>query len=96
MRIETDARAYHRIWEELFANLDYVGNQLTRFYQVEVEGNLAFSSFTADAIVEAEGERTVMPVFYTLVWRRTADGWRIIHEHGSNLITEDSPVGQMK
>ena len=41
-----------------------------------------------------QGERTVMPVFYTLVWRRTPDGWRIIHEHGSNLITEDSPVGQ--
>jgi hypothetical protein len=38
MRIETDAKAYSRIWEELFANLDYVGNKLTRFYQIEVEG----------------------------------------------------------
>ena len=94
MRIETNAQAYGRIWEELFTNLDYVGNKLTRFYQVEVEGDLALSSFTADAIIESEGERTVMPVFYTLVWRRTPDGWRIIHEHGSNLITEDSPVGQ--
>ena len=96
MRIETDARAYSQIWSELFANLDYVDNKLTRFYQVEVEGDLAFSSFTADAIVESEGERTVMPVFYTLVWCKTADGWRIIHEHGSNLITEDSPVSQTK
>ena len=96
MRIETNAKAYSRIWEELFANLDFVGNKLTRFYQVEVEGDLALSSFTADAIVESEGERTVMPVFYTLGWQKTADGWRIIHEHGSNLITEDSPVSRTK
>lgn len=96
MRIETDARAYSQIWEELFANLDYVGNKLTRFYQVEVKENLAFSSFTADTIVESEGKRTVMPVFYTLGWRKTPDGWRIIHEHGSNLITEESPVGQKR
>ena len=69
MRIETDARAYSRIWEELFANLDYVDNKLTRFYQVEVEGDLALSSFTADAIVESDGKRTIIPVFYTLGWR---------------------------
>ena len=72
MRIETDARAYSRIWEELFANLDYVDNKLTRFYQVEVEGDLALSSFTADAIVESDGKRTIIPVFYTLGWRRKA------------------------
>ena len=94
MRIATDTKAYSQIWQELFANLDYVDNKLTHFYQVEVEGDLAISSFTADAIVESEGERTIMPVFYTLGWRKTADGWRIIHEHGSNLITEDSPVGK--
>lgn len=93
MRIETDAEAYSRIWQELFANLDYVDNKLTRFYQVEVEGDLGFSSFTADAIVESNGERNIIPVFYTLGWRKTEDGWRIIHEHGSTLITEDSPVG---
>lgn len=96
MRIATDAEAYSQIWQELFANLDYVDNKLTRFYQVEVEGDLAFSSFTADAIVESNGERNVIPVFYTLGWRKTADGWRIIHEHGSTLITEDSPVGSKK
>lgn len=89
MRIETDAKAYSHIWEKLFANLDYVSNKLTQFYQIEVEKDLAFSSFTADAIFELKGQRTVMPVFYTLVWRKTADGWRIIHEHGSNLIIKD-------
>ena len=59
MRIETDARAYSRIWDKLFANLDYLENKLTSFYQVEVEGDLAVSSFTADAIVESKGERTM-------------------------------------
>ncbi len=93
-RIETDARSYGRIVEELYANLDYVNNKLTRFYQVEVEKDLAFATFTADAVVESQRERTVFPVFYTLVWQRFEDGWRIIHEHGSNLTTEDSPVGQ--
>lgn len=95
-RIETDARSYGRIVEELYANLDYVNNKLTRFYQIEVEKDLAFATFTADAIIKSQGQRSVFPVFYTLVWRRSEDGWRIIHEHGSNLTTEDSPVGQPK
>ena len=92
-RIETDARSYGRIVEELYANLDRVNNKLTHFYQVEVEGNLAFATFTADAIVESQGKKSVFPVFYTLVWQRTKDDWRIIHEHGSNLTIKDSPVG---
>ena len=96
MRIATDAEAYSQIWQELFADLDYVDNKLTRFYQVEVKGDLAFSSFTADAIVESEGERNIIPVFYTLGWRKTEDSWRIIHKHGSTLIIEDSPVGSKK
>lgn len=95
-RIETDARSYGGIVEELYANLDYVDNKLTRFYQIEVEKDLAFATFTADAIVESQRKRSVLPVFYTLVWQQSEDGWRIIHEHGSNLTTEDSPVGQTK
>ena len=93
-RIETSAEAYGAVVEELYANLDYVDNKLTRFYQVEVEENLAFASFTADAIVESQGKRSVFPVFYTLVWQRTKDDWRIIHEHGSDLIAEDTSVGK--
>ena len=93
-RIETNAEDYGDIVEELYANLDYVDNKLTRFYQVEVEENLAFTTFTADAIVESQGERSVFPVFYTLVWQRTKDDWRIIHEHGSDLIVKDTSVGK--
>ena len=93
MRIETDARAYAGIWEELFAQTEYVANEWTRLYQVRVEGNLALVAFTADAIVDpGNGERQRFPVFYTLVWERSPDGWVMIHEHGSNLITEPSPV----
>lgn len=31
---------------------------------------------------------------YTLVWRQTPEDWKIIYEHGSNLITGNSPIGQ--
>ena len=93
-QIETDARSYGRIVEELYANLDRVNNKLTRFYQIEVEKDLAFATFTADAIVESQGKRSTFPVFYTLVWQRSEDGWRIIHEHGSDLITKDTSVGK--
>ena len=92
-RIETNAQAYGRLVEELYANIDYVDNKLTRFYQIEVESNLAFASFTADAIVISDGNKSIIPVFYTLVWQQTENGWRIIHEHGSDLIAKDSSVG---
>lgn len=94
MRIETNARRYGRIWEEAFANLDYVDNEVTRWYQVEVDGSLGFTSFTADALVRpsADAEMFRMPVFYSIVWRKDDDGqWRMIHEHGS-ILTRSSAV----
>ena len=94
MRIETNARRYGRIWEQAFANVDYVDNEVTRWYQIEVDGDLGFVSFTADALVRpvAEAEIIRMPVFYSLVWRKDADGvWRMIHEHGS-ILTPNSAV----
>ena len=93
MRIETDARVYAKIWEELFARMASIRNEWITLHQVVVDGDLALVSFTADAVVEAkDGQARRFPVFYTLAWRRTPTGWLMIHEHGSNLITESSPV----
>ena len=93
MRIETDARTYAAIWQTLFARTAFLKNEWVALHQVVVDGDLALVSFTADAIVQPkEGDVLRFPVFYTLAWRRSSDGWLMIHEHGSNLITEGSPV----
>lgn len=93
MRIETDARAYARIWQELFAQTAYLRNEWVELHHVIVDGDLALISFTADALVDpGDGELRRFPVLYSLGWRRTPETWLMIHEHGSNLITEESPV----
>ena len=93
MRIETDARAYAAIWQALFARTAFLKNEWVSLHQVVVDGDLALVSFTADAIVRPkQGDERRFPVFYTLAWRRSPDGWLMIHEHGSNLIADSSPV----
>ncbi len=93
MRISQDVEEYAKIWEEAFKATDFIDNELTEMLQVEVQGDLAFSSFTADAIVAPKGseQKVRMPVFYSIGWKKTKNGWKIIHEHGS-VLTKDSAV----
>jgi ketosteroid isomerase-like protein len=61
-------------------------NQLTRIHQIAIEGDIALTVFSFDStFIFPDGKKDVIPTLATLVWKRTPDGWKIIHEHGSAL-----------
>lgn len=96
MRVVKDATTYGAIWEKLFAVNKSVTNELTEFHQVLITGDLAITSFTADAIVTTSNSETFrIPILYSLGWRKISGHWKIVHEHGSSLKKDgfESPVG---
>lgn len=59
--------------------------QRLRFGDLEVRPLGRDHALTTGRYILADGEtgRTAATGLFTLVWRRTADGWRIIHDHSS-------------
>lgn len=86
MRIATSAEDYGKIWNGIVPKLQFLNNKLTNFHQIVIEGDLAFAVFSFDStFIYPDGKKDVVPTLATLVWKRTAEGWKIIHEHGSAL-----------
>lgn len=86
MRIASSAADYGEIWDNIFPTLQFLDNKLTQVYQIEIEGNLALTAFSFDStFIFSNGNKDVVPTLATLAWKRTPDGWKIIHEHGSAL-----------
>ncbi len=59
--------------------------------QVSVYGDVAVASVHADVDLELGGEQIITQRQLTLVFVRTEDGWKIVHEHNSPL-EEQSPL----
>lgn len=86
MRIANSAADYGEIWDSIFPTLQFLDNKLTQVYQIELEGDLALTVFSFDStFIFPDGKKDVVPTLATLAWKRTLDGWKIIHEHGSAL-----------
>lgn len=86
MRIATSAEDYGKIWDGIFPKLRYLDNKVRNVHQVVIEDNLAVAVLSFDStFIFSNGKKDVVPTLVTLVWRRTADGWKIIQEHGSAL-----------
>jgi ketosteroid isomerase-like protein len=79
------ADAYNRIWPEIFENIEYFRNLQVENLEVEINGDLALTTFDAPGHGRLRGK----PKFssyknFTLLWQQTPDGWRIFHEHISD------------
>ncbi|MBE9168410.1 nuclear transport factor 2 family protein [Pleurocapsales cyanobacterium LEGE 06147] len=86
MRIVNSAADYGEIWDNIFPTLQFLDNKLTQVYQIEIKGDLALTVFSFDStFIFPDGKKDVVPTLATLAWKRTPDGWKIIHEHGSAL-----------
>lgn len=93
-RIATSAKEYGTIWDSLLPNLAYVDNHITREPEIFVNGNLAVSTFVWETtFVSSNGKEQRVPTIGTLVWQKTAQGWRIIHEHGTALSDRSGGAG---
>jgi ketosteroid isomerase-like protein len=55
---------------------------------IDVDGDLAWSTRTSQIHVELDGEPVIVDSAETMVLRRGADGWKIVHIHWSSRARE--------
>lgn len=85
-RIANSAEDYGNIWDSLLPNLSYVDNRITSEPEVYLDGDLAVSTMVWETtFIFNDRRENKVPTIGTLVWQRTSQGWRIVHEHGTAL-----------
>ncbi|MGK2285606.1 nuclear transport factor 2 family protein [Pedomonas sp. V897] len=87
-RVNLTAAQYAAIWDEVVPQLKRLTNVMVGTPRTVISGDLAAMSVQfITSYVTAEGEEGQAHTMSSLVWRRSAAGWRIIREHGSGLAT---------
>lgn len=89
-RVNQDVAQYAAIWDEVIPRMRRLTNVMVGQPSTLVSSDLAVMSVQfVTSFVTAEGEEGRADTLSSLVWRRSADGWRIIREHGSALPSQE-------
>ena len=76
---------YVAVWPAAFAGIRTFSPGPVLHLDVKEQGDWALTSFDmAGNVVLENGQQLEVYKHFTLVWTRTADGWRILHEHISD------------
>jgi ketosteroid isomerase-like protein len=86
-------------WEAVATRLDWVGRQFSEGTRSREEigctvtDKLAYLAQTERILYRIPGhaEETILELRATLVFRREADGWRIVHRHADPLMHTQAP-----
>jgi ketosteroid isomerase-like protein len=71
-------------WRQIFENTPQIRFMLTDL-SVEVRGELAWVTLYENLNSSLEGQSVAATILTTNIFRRGADGWRMIHHHGSSV-----------
>jgi ketosteroid isomerase-like protein len=71
-------------WREIFENTPQIRFLLTDL-TVEVRGDFAWVTLYENLNSSLEGQNVAATILTTNIFRRGADGWRMIHHHGSSV-----------
>ena len=92
-RAVRSAAEYGAIWEPLFDANRSVHHRIVDGPSVAYGADLAASNLTfAARITRGDGSAVGIRTFTLLVWRCTADGWKIVREHNSTVVLPDGDV----
>jgi ketosteroid isomerase-like protein len=72
-------------WQTIFANTEEMRFTLTDV-TVNVGEDLAWVTCTENILSEVNGRVTVTTILATNLFERAADGWRLVHHHGSHVL----------
>jgi ketosteroid isomerase-like protein len=72
-------------WETIFANTEEMRFTLSEV-NVNVSGPLAWVTCTENILSEVGGRVTVTSILATNLFEHDADGWRLVHHHGSHVL----------
>ena len=71
-------------WRQIFENTPQIRFMLTDL-SVEVRGELAWVTLYENLNSSLEGQNVAATILTTNIFRKGADGWRMIHHHGSSV-----------
>ena len=72
-------------WQTIFANTEEMRFTLTDV-TVNAGEELAWVTCTENILSEVNGRVTVTAILATNLFERGADGWRLVHHHGSHVL----------
>lgn len=81
-------------WQRIFENTPQIRFMLTDV-AIEVRGDLAWVTLYENLNSSLEGQNVAATILTTNIFRRAADGWRMIHHHGSSVaqqVQEQTPT----
>jgi ketosteroid isomerase-like protein len=86
-RIAKSAAEYKAVWEPGFSTLKSARHRIVYGPHVLVSEKIASSTLQFEAdITNADGKVTKIRTFTSLVWKKTAGGWKIVREHNSTVV----------
>jgi ketosteroid isomerase-like protein len=91
-RVATTPAQYGAIWEPHFHRMRYAHHAVDDGPHVIAGQDLAGSNLTFVARIATPDAVTDIRTATSLVWRRTAAGWRIVREHNSTTVL---PAGEL-
>jgi ketosteroid isomerase-like protein len=71
-------------WRRIFENTPRISFSLTEL-SFEVHGELAWVTLYENLVSSVEGQSVGAMILTTNIFRKGADGWRMIHHHGSSV-----------
>ena len=78
-------------WRRIFENTPMIRFMLTDV-SVEVRGAIAWVTLYEDLIGSVEGQHVSAKILTTNIFEKRAEGWRLIHHHGSPVAQQISPA----
>ncbi len=95
-RVVRSPAAYGAIWEPPFSALRSAEHRVVSGPSVLVSGDLATSTLEfAARLTDKEGKETGIRTFSSLVWRSTAEGWKIVREHNSSTVLSPTQLAAL-
>ncbi|MFD5829844.1 YybH family protein [Lentzea sp. NPDC060358] len=91
-RVATTAAEYGAIWEPAFRDMVSAHHAVDDGPHLLAGGDLAASTLRFVARIVTADAVTDIRTTSSLVWRRTAGGWRIVREHNSTKVL---PAGEL-
>ena len=71
-------------WQRIFENTPQIRFMLTDV-AIEVRGEVAWVTLYENLNSSLEGQNVAAMILTTNIFRKGADGWRMIHHHGSSV-----------